>query len=163
MNIVVNGRSMTPEEYAAWGRGRVRRLRSSGQSLEDGLRDGQCPAIETDSTLIARCYSSEPEWRRRQIALAAKRAGRCEEQAYDPTLADSVLDPNAMFETRGQMARRVEHEKRPQISERKAVHRLHPRLVQEAIVKMAEKDPDVLRRDRRELVEEVTERHGSKG
>jgi hypothetical protein len=161
MTIIVNGKSMTAEEYAEWGKARVRRLKAAGCDIVAG----HAPAIETDSTLLARCFSSEPEWRRRQIALAAKRAGKCEEQAYDPTLADTVLDPHAMFEGRGDMQRRVESERRKNRDRgpAKPVHRLHPRLVQEAIQKMADKDPDVLRRDRRELVAEVTERHGSKG
>lgn len=163
MKIVVNGKTMTDAEYAAWSRGRNKRLIAAGASLADALADQRSPAIETDSTMLARCYSAEPAWRKRQIALAAKRAGKCEEQAYDPTMADCVLDPNAMFETRGQMKLREEHEKRPLREKPKPKHRLHPRLVQEAIQKMAEQDPDVLRRDRRELVEEVTERHGPKG
>jgi hypothetical protein len=164
MNIVVNGKSMTQQEYAAWSRGRVQRLRDAGATLEDALREQQCPSIETDSTMLARCYSAEPEWRRRQIAMAARRAGKCEEQAYDPTLAHKVLDPNAMFETNGQREARIADAKRPPIrDESKPYYRLHPRLVQEEIQRRAAVDPGVLRRDRRELVEEIVERHGSKG
>lgn len=160
VKVVVNGRSMTEEEYAEWGKGRVARLKAAGREIAAGC----APSVETDSTLLARCYSSEPEWRRRQIALAAKRAGKCEEQAYDPTLADKVLDPNAMFEGRGDRQRRIEHEKTPSVrDESKPYYRLHPRLVQEEIQRRAAEDPGVLRRDRRELVEEIVERHGSKG
>lgn len=165
MKVIVNGQSLTPQEYAAWSQGRLQRLQSAGASLEDALREQTCCAIETDATMLARCYSSESPWRRRQIALAAKRAGKCEEQAYDPTMADCVLDPNAMFEGRGDRQRRIDHEIRRNNdrSEPKPVYRLHPRLVREVAQKMAEKDPDVLRRDRRELVEEITAKHGSKG
>ncbi len=164
MNVIVNGKSMTPEEYAQWGRQRVERLEAAGATLEDALREQRCPAIETDSTMIARCYSSEPAWRRRQIAMAARRAGKCEEQAYDPTLADKVFDPAAMFETSGQRKDRIAHEKRPStVDESKPYYRLHPRLVQEEIQRRAAEDPTVLRRDRRELVEEIVDKHGSKG
>lgn len=159
VKVIVNGRTLTESESKQHTRERV--------ALHGGIAEivasrGRGLSLNTDTTLIAQCYSSEPEWRRRQIAMAARRAGRCEEQAYDPTLADSVLDPNAMFEGRGARKRRIEHESRPLTEKPKPVHRLHPRLVREVMQKMAEKDPDVLRRDRRELVEEITERHGSK-
>lgn len=157
MNVVykVNGQTVTKEGF--------RRK----QMLHGGIPEivesrGRFLSLNTDTSLIAHHNAETPEWRRRQIALAAKRAGKCEEQVYDPTLADCVLDPNAMFEGRGDLKRRIEHESRPLTEKPKPKHRLHPRLVQEVIDQMAEKDPDVLRRDRRELVEEVTERHGSK-
>lgn len=157
MNIVyrVNGETVTKSQFMR------RRVFHGG--VAEICRSRKCADLNTDTSLIARHNAETPEWRRRQIALAAKRAGKCEEQVYDPTLADCVLDPNAMFEGRGDMQRRIEHEKRPSTEAPKPVHRLHPRLVREVIQEMAEKDPDVLRRDRRELVEEVTDRHGMKG
>lgn len=155
MNIVckINGETVTREQF------RSKRMFHGG--MEEICASRRSASLETDTTMIARCYSAEPEWRRRQIAMAARRAGKCEEQAYDPTLADDVLDPNAMFEGRGGRQRRIDMKSRPLTEKPKPVHRLHPRLVQEVIDQMAEKDPDVLRRDRRELVEEVIDRHGS--
>lgn len=157
MNIVyrINGETVSKERFV-----RKRMLHGGIPELVESR--GRCLSLNTDTSLIARHNAETPEWRRRQIALAAKRAGKCEEQVYDPTLADKVLDPAAMFEGRGEMQRRIEHESRPLTEKPKPVYRLHPRLVREEIRERAKKDPDVLRRDRRELVAEIIDQHGSK-
>ena len=99
------------------------------------------------------------------MAIAAARAGLPEDVVYDPTLADKPLDPKAMFESRSAWKRKIAEERAKMRDEdyTKPLHRLHPRLVQEEIKRRAAEDPPVLRRDRRELVAEIVDQHGSKG
>lgn len=160
----VNGRSVSRAEFVAWLRGRNKRLKHAGLSLEDGLAEGKSPSILTDDEYINHNYNEHPEFRRRDVAKAARKAGHPEHVFYDPTLADFPMDPKAMFETRAQQRRAVANARSKMRDEdyTKPLHRLHPRLVQEEIKRRAAEDPDVLRRDRRELVSEIIDQHGSK-
>lgn len=157
MNIVyrINGQTVSQQQF--------RRKRMLHGGIAEMVRTGAVPDLQTDTSYIARSYSQRPEHERRQIALRAKQCGMAEEQAYDPTLADSPLDPAAMFESRSAMRRRVSDRKVSRDEFFKPKHRLHPRLVQEVKREMAEKNPDVLRRDQRELEAEIIAKHGTKG
>jgi hypothetical protein len=161
----VNGRNVSEQEFQAWLRQRNKRLKHAGLALEDGLAEGKSPSIVTDDEFINFHSHEHPEARRRQVAIAARRAGHPEHVFYDPTLADKPLDPKAMFTSRSAHKRAVANERAKMRDEdyTKPLHRLHPRLVQEEIKRRAAEDPTVLRRDRRELVAEIVEQHGSKG
>lgn len=161
----VNGREVTEQEFRAWLKQRKKRLKHAGCSLEQGLAEGKAPVIVTDDQFINHHHNEHPEFRNRDVAKAARQAGLPEHVVYDPTLADKPMDPKAMFTSRAQWKRKLANE-RAKLADQdhnKPIHRLHPRLVQEEIKRRAAEDPTVLRRDRRELVAEIIDKHGSKG
>lgn len=161
----VNGRDVTEQEFREWLKKRAKRLKHAGLSLEDGLADGKAPAIVTDDEFINHHHNEHQAERLQKVAKAARSAGLPEHVFYDPTLADKPMDPKAMFTSRSAHKRAVAKERAKMRDEdyTKPLHRLHPRLVQEEIKRRAAEDPAVLRRDRRELVAEIVEQHGSKG
>jgi hypothetical protein len=161
----VNGSDVTEQEFRAWLKKRDKRLRHAGLSLEHGLAEGKSPSIVTDDEFVNHHHNEHPEKRLREVAKGARAAGLPEHVFYDPTLADKPMDPKAMFTSRSAHKRAVANERSKMRDEdyTKPLHRLHPRLVQEEIKRRATEDPTVLRRDRRELVAEIVDQHGSKG
>ncbi len=144
----------------------------------------QAPRGFTDDVFLAQRGTldqqiKDPEALRR-ITSNARKKGYAPKPTdyYDPGVARYPGDPEAFFnhgQGRGKLkevleSRGVESEgavttkrREPLVEPKKRVHRLHPRLVKRHMQRMVKENPDLARKDKREMVHEIVTKHGSPG
>lgn len=116
-----------------------------------------------------------------KVIHAARKAGYNPKPTdyYDPGVARFPGDPEAFFnhgsgrgklkevferrgvESDGSVNAVTTKRREPLVDPRKPVHKLHPRLVQRHLRKMISDNPDLARKDRKELKHEIIQKHGS--
>lgn len=172
--LKVNGRVLSEDESAEHTAQKV----ALHGGIPEILRCRTSAALETDTSFIAmhnsRCpldSSAYHNRRREQLALSAKRYGLPDTQVmYDPTLAgrsaygvDGTLARDGIVEGRSDWKKRIAEKQSapPKVKPPDGTKRLHPGLVRDIRKQMISENPDVARRDQRELTEEIIDKHGS--
>lgn len=164
--VKVNGRVLTEEESREHTEAKV----ELHGGIPEIVKARKSAALETDTSFMAMHNTrskleTTAAWnkRREQVALSAKQHGMNDSVMYDPTLASATYSADGMCDGRSEWKKRQEMKKSrlPAIAPPNGKKRLHPRVVRDIKQKMIAENPDVARRDQRELTEEIVERHGS--
>ena len=149
--VKVNGKTLTPDEYAEWGKGRVNRLKQAGCMVSSG----HAPGIDTDTLHLAINRSGLTYSDRAELAKRAQKLKIPEESCYDPTIPGQTL-----YETRAQAdAQCAAARARAESKGDKPEHRLHPRHVKKIREAMIVENPSLKSKDQRELTEQIIESH----